>query len=630
LNEISSSLVVILHADIIGSTELVQRDEKHAHLRITDALRRLADVITSYGGIAHEVRGDALVAEFSKASDAVCAAIAFQISNTELNALLTNNIRPDLRIGVAMGEVIIANATITGSGVVLAQRIEQFSSPGGVNITSAIHEALPRRLPFEITNLGEKELKGFDDSIRIYEVKLNTNASVPAPIVTSTFARFPKNFPIMVGIILLGAISAGLVSYFLPWFKGDNSTLDQSSQVQVQVQKKPSIAVMPFVNMSDSSDQEYFADGMTEDLITDLSKISGLVVIARNSTFVYKGLAIDLRQVSKDLGARYILEGSVRRSGDEVRINAQLIDGRDGGHIWADRYDRKIMDVFALQDEVSQSIVKALSVNLTDIERTRLGNLETTNIEAYEVRLRALQVQARFTREDNIAGRGLYEKAVRIDPHYARAWAGIGLTHAIDINMSWTPNREQSIRQGLIAINRALELDDTVVRAYFAKAAMLQAQGRFDEAEVIGRRVVDLEPNYADGHAQLAFGLANSGKHEESLLEIAKAYQLNPIYSQIYMYVRAIALFMDQRYDEAALLLEQAIERNPSFDRVHVLLASVYGHLGRIDDANWTVTEVLTLRPELTLQRERSNSAYRRSEDKDRYIEGLRMAGFPE
>jgi tetratricopeptide (TPR) repeat protein len=224
----------------------------------------------------------------------------------------------------------------------------------------------------------------------------------------------------------------------------------------------------------------------------------------------------------------------------------------------------------------------------------------------------------------------LYQKAVEIDPEYARAWAGIGLTYAIDINMNWSTDRERTIRLGLEAIERALKLDDNVVRAYFAKAAMLQAQRRYEEAELTGKHVLELEPNYADGHAQLAFLLANAGKHEESLATISKAYRLNPRYSQIYMYVESLALFVGGRYEEAAALLEKAVERNPAFDRVHMLLASAYSHIGRIDDAEWAVTEALTLRPGLTLGDERRNAGFKQSEHTDSYIEGLRKAGLPE
>jgi len=285
----SRKLVVLVHADVVGSTALVQLDESLTHQRIQDTFRRFAETIAAHGGVAHEIRGDALVAEFSRASDAVSASTAFQIANTTHNEGLSDDVRPVVRIGIAMGEVVIADNTITGEGVVLAQRLEQLADPGGVCIQGAAYETVPKRLPFAYENLGERELKGFHEPIRVYAVKKKSQANAP----TQRKAAAPD--------------------------LADN----------------PSIGILPFANMSGDPEQEYFSDGITEDIITELSKISGLLVISRNSTFTYKGKATKVQEICRDLGVRYVLEGSVRKAGQRVRITAQLIDGISGGHLWA-------------------------------------------------------------------------------------------------------------------------------------------------------------------------------------------------------------------------------------------------------------------------------------------------------
>jgi adenylate cyclase len=319
-NRPSRKLAVILHADVVGSTALVRLSETLAHHRIQDAFRRFSEAIDQYRGIAHEIRGDALVAEFGRASDAVSASVAFQAANAAHNEELTDEIRPAVRIGIAMGEVVVGDNTVTGEGVVLAQRVEQLAEPGRVCITGAIHEALPWRMPFDKDDLGEQKVKGFEEPVRIYVVSLKSGVEVPEP----------------------------------------EECVQSMAATKPELPDKPSIAVLPFTNMSDDPEQEYFADGMSEDIITELSKFRSLFVIARNSSFAFKGQSVEVKNVSRKLGVRYVVEGSVRRAGTRVRINAQLIDAIEDSHIWAERYDRDLDDIFAVQDEVTEAIVTAI------------------------------------------------------------------------------------------------------------------------------------------------------------------------------------------------------------------------------------------------------------------------------
>ena len=351
-DQLSRKLAVILHADVVGSTSLVQQNETLAHQRIQAVFNNLSKTISSYGGIAHEIRGDALVAEFERASDAVAAALAFQVLNDEINSTLSDDIQPGLRIGISLGEVVIADSTVTGAGVVLAQRLEQLAESGGVVVQGAVSETVPTRIPIEFESLGEQMLKGFDMPVRAFVAKLRPGEELPTPEA----AAIPKD----------------------------------AESISLQVPDKPSIAVLPFENMSGDPEQEFFADGISEDLITALSKIHWFFVIARHSSFTYKGQAVDVTRVASDLGVRYVIEGSVRKAGDRVRISAQLIDATTGRHVWAESYNRSLTDIFELQDEMTQTIAGAVEPELSAAERERAACTPPESLGAWEFYQRGL------------------------------------------------------------------------------------------------------------------------------------------------------------------------------------------------------------------------------------------------
>ena len=625
---LSGKLAVILHADIVGSTSLVQQDEQKAHQRIQDAFQRFGKTISSYHGQVRELRGDALLAEFERASDAVCAALAFQLSQLEYNARLDDDIRPQVRVGIALGEVIIADDTITGAGVVLAQRLEQKADAGGLCITPAIREALPRRLPFELQNLGEQDLKGFDEAIGVYRVALQPGATIPPPEGHRDDGRPGSSRNNMAVIVAVVVVFLGVAAYgFLSWFPRE---ADGPEAVVETLQEKPSIAVLPFDNMSGDPEQEYFADGITEDLTTDLSRISGLFVVARNSAFAYKGRSVDLRTVADELGVRYLLEGSVRRSGDQIRINAQLIDGENGGHMWAERFDGTMADVFALQDHVNRKIVAALEVNLTAADEKRFDQVETTVAGAYDLVLRGVERYNVFNREAMVDARDLFRQAAALDPNYARTYANIALTYASEVNFFWSGNREESIKLGLEFADEALALDDSIPQIYLTRSLLYLSQRQHQAALEAARRTIEVHPNYADGQATLAFIQSYSGKLEPALESLARAKQINPRGTGVYLAIEGRILFLLGRYEEALRILEQALDRNPAFDRIHLHTAAVNAELGRLEDAAWSVDEALAISPDISLIKERHEAFYMRESDIDHYINALAKAGVPE
>jgi TolB-like protein/class 3 adenylate cyclase/rhodanese-related sulfurtransferase/Flp pilus assembly protein TadD len=633
-DDLSGKLAVILHADVVGSTQLVQQDEQLAHERIQDAFRRFSDTIEKYHGRVQELRGDALLAEFERASDAVTAALAFQSDHDDRLVMFNDNIQPKIRVGIALGEVVIADNTVTGAGVVLAQRIEQLAEPGGLCITSAIHEALPNRMPFSMESLGEQALKGFDEPVRVYRVQLSTGESAPPPQQKSRQKVSSINLRQMIivaGVVVL--IAAG-IGY---WSK---NSLPQEETASIErmahpIPDRPSIAVLPFTNISDLAEQEFFADGMTDDLITDLSKVSGLFVIARNSVFTYKDKAVKVRQVAEELGVRYVMEGSVQRAGNQIRINAQLIDATTGGHVWAERYDGTLDDVFAMRDEISRRIVTALSVTLVGHENSSRGQVETNSPEAYDAFLRGWAHYRLSTPNDSVKAISYLKNAIELDPNFGRAHAALAATYWRIYDNNWAISAGVSYSDALEQTNRYLEeaLKDPTPLAHRTAAKQYFYFRRWDEAMMQAERAIAMDPNDPSGYEAMGTLLVNLGRAAEGLDFIKKAMRLDP--QSDYLYRLGEAQFHLERYDEAAATMLRATKLNPDDGWNYFLLAATYGHLGHEQEAksaiirfNKTYHDPTDKQRPLTLA-DLDTWIFKEPANRDRLKEGLRKAGVP-
>jgi len=589
---LSRKLAVLLHADVVGSTSLVQKNETLAHERIQDTFRRFSATISSYGGIAHEIRGDALVAEFARASDAVTASLAFQATNTTHNEQLSDDIRPMLRIGIAMGEVVVADSTVTGEGIVLAQRLEQLAGPGGVVVQGSVSETVPTRMPFEFENLGEQSLKGFDQPVRAFAVQLKSGEQIPDLESSVVIPEF-------------GMVNA-------------------RERPPLELPDKPSIAVLPFTNMSADPEQEYFADGITEDIITELSKISGLLVISRNSTFTYKGKATKAQDVCRDLGVHYMLEGSVRKAGQRVRITAQLIDGLSGGHLWAERYDRGLADIFAVQDDVTEKIVDALEVKLIVDAEDRQARMETNNPEAYDFVLRGREQFRLYSMEGNLNASRLYEQAIELDPNYSAAYAGLAMTYL----HVWFQGTPDALDRAYDLALKANELDPSLPLVCEALGNVLLFMRRYDEAIAIARRWINIEPGSADSYANLAGALIVRGEPEQVISIVDKAMRLNPFYPFYYILYKGLAYQAVGRYEEALDAIKQSVAHNPKALHPQIHLAACLGLLGKKAPARKALIQVRKLAPNFSLDWVQTFLPYMRPTDIERLTKGLRVAGL--
>ena len=624
-------LAVILHADVVGSTLLVRQNEALAHERIQAIFHKFSDTIQTYDGIAHEIRGDALVAEFARASDALAASLSFQLENAEMNATFANDIKPQLRIGISLGEVIIADGTITGAGVVLAQRLEQLAEPDGICLQGAAYETVPQRLPFEYRNLGDHQVKGFEEPVRAYTVALKPGGTIPSPepraAVIGAASSPAKKFRNITGIMIFLVAVIVLASWWNPWIKSlDPPSAEQSAPDSEQ---RPSIAVLPFQTLSDESSQDYFSDGVTNDIITDLSKFSNLMVIASNSVFVYKGKPVNVKQVGEDLGVRYVLEGSIQRSGDRVRINAQLIDAQTDHHLWADRYDFKIDDIFKVQDEITSTVVTSLQVILTEHEKNLDSIHLTDSLEAYDLYLRG-KTYLKGTRRTHLEARKLFNKAIKLDPGFAAAYAEKSFTYFSSFIMPMTRD-PRVVKGALEAALKAVEADNMLPLAHARLAWAYFSNRQHGNAIASARRAVALGPNDAEAHAQLGNILNWSGKPQDGKLNIEKAMRLNPHYPYYYLFYLGQSHYLLDETDKAIELMNRVVTRAPAFLPVRRHLAVLYAEKGMVREAKEQTAEVLRIFPGASIEDERARCFYRwEPELMTRFFNGLRKSGMPE
>jgi adenylate cyclase len=628
-DRLSSTLAIILHADVAGSTALVQQDKQLAHERIQDTFRRFSDTIEKYQGHVLELRGDALLAEFKQASDAVTAALSFQADHTYHISRLKDDLWPTIRVGIAMGEVIIADGTVTGAGVVQAQRIEQLADPGGVCITASIHEALSKRMPLDIESLGEKPLKGFDYPVRVYRVELRSGTSIPPPEESSQHKSVSKSRRMIVAIVAIALVIAGGAAYWLkPQVPQEEIALAES--MAIPSSDKPSIAVLPFTNMSSDAEQEYFADGMTEDLITDISKISGLDVIARNSTFSYKGLNPDVRDVGRDLGVSHVIEGSVRKAGSTIRITIQLINALDGKHIWAERYDRKLRDVFAIQDEVIGQIITALSLKLTPEEKKHIVRRGTVNLHAYDLYMRGRQQESFFNKEGHIEAQHYYEQAIALDPDYAEVWAHLAQIHTLNGQFGWVDDIAAADQRALELVEKSILLGPDIPFSRFSYSRILSRDsiGQHDRAIEEAKMAIELDPNYADAHAYLSQLYILTGQAEKAIDPIKEAMRINPNSPFWYHYTYGFAHFFMRDFDVAVENIEKAVERNSNVVFVQTAFVASLAMAGRQDDAEWQVEELQALGFNKPLDEYIGESPIQDPNYRALYREGLARAGM--
>ena len=631
-------LTAILSADVIGYSRLMRNDEEATVRDIAAHRVLISEIVQKHHGRVVDSPGDNILAEFASVVDAVNGAIKIQLEIKKRNADTPEERRMEFRIGINLGDVIEEEERIYGDGVNIAARVEGLASDGGIAISGTVYEHIKDKLSLGYHYLGEQDVKNIPEPVRVY--RLLTEPADAGKMIGEEKPKTEKWLWRALAVITITSLV--IVSVFV-WSYYFRTEIEPASidKMAFQLPDKPSIAVLPFDNMSDGPKQEYFADGITEDLITDLSQISGLFVIARNSTFVYKGKDTKIRQVAEEMGVRYVLEGSVRRDKDKVRINAQLIDATTGGHIWADRYDGKMDDVFALQDKITRRIVAALTVKLTVAEEKQFTLKETDNANAYDAFLKGWAHYLRETPDNFVMAIKYLEEAIKLDPNYGRAYAALSLTYW----QSW--KRLWHVKIGLFQWHDARfeaekflkkAMQNPTPLAHQVNSMVFLHLKRHEEAIAEAEKAIAMDPNDADSYIALASALSLSGRPKEALQLIKDAMRLNPHYPSFYLYELGLAQFCMEQLDRAAVSLERATALNPDDRWSFRLLLATYGLLGRNEDVA-RVFETI----EHGVKRGRQNYfdplsirvikfwyPFREPTDTNRLVEGLRKAGVPE
>jgi adenylate cyclase len=575
-------LAAILSADVVGYSRLVGVDEAGTLARLTTLRRELINpTIAAQSGRIVKLMGDGTLVEFASAVNAVNCAVEIQRLLRQYHTEDSEAGPMRLRIGVHIGDIIIEGEDILGDGVNVAARVQGVADAGGVAISEDAWRQVRGKVAAPFVDAGEQNLKNITRPVRVYRLDL-----APDPAITSNEFR------------------------------------------SAPAPETPSIAVLAFNNMSGDPEQEYFSDGISEDLITDLSKLSELRVIARNSTFTYKGKPVNVKHVGRELGVRYVLEGSVRRAGNRVRVTGQLIDTASGAHIWADRFDRDLTDIFAVQDKLTREIIAALKVTLTPEKKDRLGRKCVIDVEAFNLFLRGREQAWLHTRSGNIEARSLLGHAVTINPAFAAAHATIGYTHVNDCVNRWLEIPERSLQIGLDIAERAVQLDDEEPQGHYVLAVALFHHREHDRALAEARRCVALAPGSYEGHLGLARILTYSGNAAAAIDKIDTCMRLDPLYSDIALYFLAEALVSLGRFDEAVEALNRRLERNPNSETSYALLASCYGHLGEIAESRSAWAEAMKIAPNFSIEWQRRILPFKNPDDFARRIEGLRKAGL--
>jgi adenylate cyclase len=566
-------LTAILSADVQGYSRLMGEDEEATVRTITAYREVLTTLIQQHNGNVLDSPGDNLLAEFVSVVDAVQGAVAVQKEIKARNHQLPENRRMQFRIGINLGDVIEEEGRIYGDGVNIAARLEGLAEPGGICVSKTAFDHVESKLPYGYDFIGDQTVKNIVKPVGAYRVLMDPRVTVSGNPVDKKPVAIRRT-PILVGAfaVLVLAVAVGIWQFYARHPRVEPASIEKMA---VPLPGKPAIAVLPFVNMSGDPEQEYFSDGMTEEIITKLSMNPGIAVIARNSTFFYKAKRIKIQQIAQELRARYVVEGSVRKAGNMVRITAQLIDAATESHLWAKTYDREFKDIFNLQDEIAQQIVVALNIKSREAEQARAWRVPTENLTAYDFLLRGLSHFFRFTEKENAKAKAMFERAVELDPEYTSAYVVLGYAHFMDYVFEWNRN-PRTLEQVSEFARKAISLDNSSFSAYVLLADVYRTKGQFEQGISQAERALSLNPNYPSAYLSMGNALNSVGRSKEAVEAIKKAMHLDPHHAFYYNFDLAKAYQNLGWYKEAIASLKKALARNPDWIPAYFELALNY------------------------------------------------------
>ncbi len=619
-------LAAILSADVEGYSRLMDDDEEATVRTITSYRNAIADLVQQFRGRVVDTPGDNILTEFTSVVDAVNCAVEIQRDLAERNTELPYNRQMQFRIGVNLGDVIEEDGRIYGDGINIAARVESLSEAGGICISGRAYDQVENKLGLEYENLGEHQVKNITRPIRVYRVLSYPGAAAHRVVqAKKTLGRRWRKIGFSAALVVVIVVAMGIWQFYMQRPSIEPASVEKMA---FPLPDKPSIAVLPFDNLSGDPEQEYFSDGLTEEIITGLSKIPRLFVISRNSTFTYKGKPVKVQQVAEDMGVRYVLEGSVRKTGNKVRITAQLIDAVQGHHLWAERYDRDLKDIFVLQDEITKKIITALQVELAEGEQARGYARGTENLEAYLKFLQGWQYYQSVTKESNTLAQQMAKKAIKLDPEYPAAYYLLAFTHYREVILGSTKSPKKTLIQSIKMVQKAISLDDSLADAHGLLGWLYTVRRQHEKGIAEAEHATALNPNSADAYSLLGLTLNYAGRHEEAVKIYKKAIRLSPIPSINTLFRLCIACRDCGRYEEGISAAKKALDREPDCIFAHTCLASCFALLGRDDEAQAEAAEVMKIDPKFSLVYLGKRLPYKDPADTKLVVGSLRKAGL--
>jgi adenylate cyclase len=619
-------LTAILSADVKGYSRLMGEDEEATVRTITAYREVMATLIHQHNGKVVDSPGDNLLAEFASVVDAVQCAVAVQKEISARNTELPENRKMQFRIGINLGDVIQEGDRIYGDGVNIAARLEGLAEPGGICVSKTAFDHIESKLPYGYDFIGNQTVKNISKPVGAYRVLMEPRVTVGGKLEAEK-PRPVRRMPILIGIVvvLVLAVAVGIRQFYM---RRPSVAPMPVKKIVYQLPDRPSIAVLPFDNLSGNPEQEYFSDGLTEEIIAALSSVPKLFVIARNSTFTYKGKPVKVQQVSEELGVRYVLEGSVRKGGNRIRITAQLIDAITGNHLWAEQYDRNIDDIFAVQDEITKNIITAMQVKLTKGDEVKAASKGTNNLGAYLKYLQASELVNKINPESNALGKQLAQEAIALDPGYAWAYYVLGRSYLVDVWVGSSKSPKDSIAKAMELVQKAIVLDDTYAEAHGILGFLYSMTRQHDKGIVEAEKAVALNPNSSVAHFLVGKTLSFAGRWEESIPEYKKAIRLNPIPPNNHLWSLGLSYAYTDQYEEAKKWCEKAVRQEPGDLLARMMTTVVYSLSGQDENARAEAAEVIRIQPKFSLEKFEKKLTYKREVDRERFLGALRKAGL--
>jgi len=619
-------LAAILSADAVGYSRLMEDDEAATVRTLTSYREVIATLIKQHNGMVIDSSGDNLLAEFVSVVDAVQCAVSVQNEITARNEDLPENRKMQFRIGINLGDVIQEGERIYGDGVNIAARLESLADPGGICISKTAFDQIERKLPYGYEFIGDQMVKNISKPVGAYRVMLEPRVTI-AGEAKKEKPSISRRKPYLIGAtaVLVLAVAIGLWQFYTR-----RPSVEPASEENMAfpLPDKPSIAVLAFDNMSGDPEQEYFSDGLSEEIITALSKTNELFVTARNSSFTYKGKPVKIKKVSEELGVRYVLEGSVRKSGDKVRVTAQLIDAVKGRHIWAEKYDRDLKDIFEIQDDITLKILTALQVHLTEGEDARVWAKEAPNLEVHLKSTKAFSLWNEGTKESIERYGQLAQEIVDIAPESPLGYRMLGWYYQSRAELGVSPR--ESLKKAYNMAQKALSLNESDASAHALLCQLYQKMKEYDKSIELGMLAVKLAPNGALIHMILGRSLLYACRYDEALVHLKQAIRLNPFPAYYYHWYLGTCYFFKGQHEEALSEFKKTLQRAPGFPLINLNLAITYALLGREDEARASAAKTMELIPQISGKFVSKTWGYKCQDNLQLVLDAMRKAGFPE